>query len=477
MRSPRTIREALSTAVLLALVGLAPPAVAGGESDSRSCPSPRNYCSTSPNSVGTGAVMSWQGTPSLVTDDFYLMATGCPPGQFLVYFYGGARIASPFGNGWRCVGSGGVGIFRFRALQIGNSGTAVMKVDYSRPPAGGGSGLWWPGDIWNCQGWYRDPAGGGAQFNLTDGLAVPVCIDGPYEGMVQVPAGTFNMGRHVGSGNGDQYPIHPVSLDAFYIGVNEVSNQKYADFLNAAYIQSRVTVSAGAVYQVGGAGQVLCDTTASSPWSCITWNGSTFDVIAGEEQHPMALVSWYGACAYANGLSRGHGLAPCYDETTWACAFSADGFRLPTEAEWEYAARGGEHNPYYLYPWGDAIDGSMANFGNSGDPFETGPAPWMTPVGYYDGNQTPAGVDMANGYGLYDMAGNLWEWCGDWYSANYYSSSPSSNPTGPASGTSRVPRGGSWNNGPSALPSAMRAHNSPTTRMTIIGFRVGAARH
>ena len=141
------------------------------------CPSPVNYCSTSPNSVGSGAVISWTGTPSLATDDFHLVATGCPANQFLVYYYGGGQVSNPFGNGWRCAGNGGVGLFRFQPFLTDSTGTAMMKINYTQPPAGtgGGPGMWLPGDTWYCQGWYRDPAGGGAQFNLTDGLSVTVC--------------------------------------------------------------------------------------------------------------------------------------------------------------------------------------------------------------------------------------------------------------------------------------------------------------
>lgn len=185
----------------------------------------------------------------------------------------------------------------------------------------------------------------------------------------------------------------------------------------------------------------------------------------------MLLVSWYGACTYANQKSRENGLAPCYDETTWACDFNANGFRLPTEAEWEFAARGGEHNPYYQYPWGDACYGSHANFDNSGDPYES-TQPETTPVGYYDGNQTPPGVDMANGYGLYDTSGNAWEWCWDWYDDNYYSNSPHDNPTGPISGSARILRGGSWWWFSSSLRSARRGGHDAGSRIVDQGFRV-----
>ena len=444
-------------------------------SSSGSCPSPVNYCFTSPNSVGSGAVISWTGTPSPAMDDFHLVATGLPGNQFLLFCYGGAQIQNPFGNGWRCVGNGGGGLFRFSPVPTDGGGTAVMKVDYTRRPAGDGPGRWLPGDTWYCQGWYRDPAGGGAQFNLTDGLEVQVCPDGgPYDGMALVPAGTFEMGDHSGPGPGNAFPVHPVYLDAFYMDVFEVTNQKYADYLNTAYAQGRITVSFGVVRQVGGAGSELSDLHGSG-FSFITWNGSSFGVWAGKEDHPVHGVSWFGACAFANQCSRDRGLTPCYDEANWTCDFTADGYRLPTEAEWEYAARGGEHNPYYLYPWGDTIDGSNANFLGSGDPFDMD-HPGTTPVGYYDGNQTPPGVDMANGYGLYDMTGNLWEWCWDWYDFDYYSYSPPSNPTGPASGSDRVRRGGCWEDYPAGIRSARRHYFDPVYRYDDLGFRVVAGR-
>ena len=141
-----------------------------------------------------------------------------------------------------------------------------------------------------------------------------------------------------------------------------------------------------------------------------------------------------------------------------------------TEAEWEYAARGGNHSPYYRYPWGNSRDGSMANFFPSRDPYETGAYPWTTPVDYYDGNQIPAGTDMANGYGLYDMSGNVMEWCNDWYGS--YSSSSQTNPTGPVSGFMRVLRGGSWGNSGYHRRVACREAFTPTSRYETVGFRV-----
>jgi sulfatase modifying factor 1 len=141
---------------------------------------------------------------------------------------------------------------------------------------------------------------------------------------------------------------------------------------------------------------------------------------------------------------------------------------------------GGEHDPYYAYPWGDTIDGSQANYHRSGDAYETGPEPCTTPVGYYDGGQSPPGVDMANGYGLYDVAGNVWERCNDWYLQGYYSISPYHNPHGPTSASLEpwlfpVLRGGSWYGDATALRCALRSHGGePENRASMIGFRIAA---
>ncbi len=141
------------------------------------CDDPTTYCMTSPNSAGPGALISWTGTPSLAADDFNLIASDLPPDQFLMFYYGAGQTQTVFGNGYRCVNAGGVGIFRFKPFKADMFGFAVMKVDYTQPPAGtgGGLGMWLPGDVWNAQAWYRDPAGGGAQFNLSDAVNLTVC--------------------------------------------------------------------------------------------------------------------------------------------------------------------------------------------------------------------------------------------------------------------------------------------------------------
>ena len=294
----------------------------------------------------------------------------------------------------------------------------------------------------------------------------------PIPGMVLITGGEFEMGDHH-DGMSNALPVHAVYIDSFQMDVYEVSNEQYCAYLNDAY-PSKIKVDGGIVYDVGDTGNAYpyCDTYTADDDSRIHFSAGTFTITAGKEDHPMVEVSWYGAVAYANWRSAQDGRTPSYNLSTWQCNFRANGYRLPTEAEWEYAARGSEYSPYYRYPWGDTLDGAKANYWESGDPYETGDYPWTTPVGYYDGGQTPAGGDMANGYGLYDMAGNVWEWCNDWYDSDYYESSPYTNPPGPPGGTSRVLRGGSWGNLDYVLRCAGRDGYGPGWRFYNRGFRL-----
>jgi formylglycine-generating enzyme required for sulfatase activity len=292
-------------------------------------------------------------------------------------------------------------------------------------------------------------------YTIEDGFAAQatatVYVDvlggsGPPNHMVAIPGGTFEMGAHALASNADQLPIHSVTLDAFFMDKYEVSNTKFADFLN----NSNVSVSGPRVYQVGGTANEICYLLDG-----LNYSNGTFVIDAGKDNHPAVRLSWHGATLYCNYLSSVNGRTPCYDEFTFDCDFTADGFRLPTEAEWEYASRGGEHNPYYLYPWGsDSITANDANFWNNG-PNTT------VDVGNY----------AANGYGLYDMAGNVYEWCNDRYGS--YSYLPQTNPTGPASGSYRIYRGGGWGSYSAIyLRCAYRNANYPTSDSSNRGFRV-----
>lgn len=244
-------------------------------------------------------------------------------------------------------------------------------------------------------------------------------------GMVYIPAGGFQMGDNLGGGDGDEIPVHNVSVSAFFMDKFEVSREAWLSVYNWA-------VSHGYQFESSG-----------------FWLGTG---------HPV-IINWYDAVKWCNARSEMGGLTPCYytnasqtavyrskqiDLVNTSVKWTANGFRLPTEAEWEKAARGGLQGR--RYPWGDAINGGNANYASSGDPFD-GYTPGTTPVGYYNGRQTPAGPDMSNGYGLYDMAGNVWEWCWDWYDAVYCGRPQANNdPRGPDLGVSRLLRGGAYDN-------------------------------
>ena len=203
-------------------------------------------------------------------------------------------------------------------------------------------------------------------------------------------------------------------------------------------------------------------------------------------------MTWYGSVAYCNWRSAMEGKPLCYDLSTWTCNFAVAGYRLPTEAEWEKAAgwdpvqerhfRFGEHTDGCGY---NCLDGNRANYLPSGDPFECGDYPFTTPVGFYNGDLHdeadfgwPCGAtsyqtqNAKSYYGCYDMSGNVWEWCHDWYLDTYYSSSPGSNPTGPASGTLRVLRGATYLHNDYSPRSAYRNGRPHDFRATLPGFRL-----
>ena len=326
---------------------------------------------------------------------------------------------------------------------------------------------------------------------------------GPISGFVTIPAGEFDMGDHQGFGNdeghpSDEVPIHRVHLDSFSIATTPATNRQYCDYLNGALAQRQIQIKDGQVYSADGK-FLYCDTHDSDEASSIQLKGGQFAIVDQRANHPVVCIRWHGAAACCNWLSQKKGYPALYNTTSWQCDYSKPGFRLPTEAEWEYAGRGGLTGPYYNFPWGDDPDVTKANWPESHNPFQTGPYPWTTPVGFYNGElhhkadfQWPGAQETyqtgqgANGYGLYDVAGNVWQWVNDWYVNTYYGVSPADNPHGPDQGRPmrdgkpyRCIRGGSWYNGQwghsrvsNRNPSYYRGPQDPNHRWYHIGFRV-----
>jgi len=263
------------------------------------------------------------------------------------------------------------------------------------------------------------------------------------------------MGDNLGDGYSDERPVHTVIVDSFYLGKYEITTRQYCDYLNSAMSHGLITVMSGAVCKPGcGTAYVYCYTHSASTCSQIDCNdvSGIFSVRTKSSRDmsndPMVEVSWYGAVAYYNWRSQQEAYEQCYDLSTWTCEFSKKGYRLATEAEWEYAARGGLSGR--RFPWGDTIQHSQANYYSSSSySYDVSPTRGSHPT-WNDGVDpytSPVDSFAPNGYGLYDMAGNVSELCNDWYSDSYYGSSPVNNPTGPTtSGWGvRVLRGGAWN--------------------------------
>jgi len=198
--------------------------------------------------------------------------------------------------------------------------------------------------------------------------------------------------------------------------------------------------------------------------------------------HPAIDVTWYGAAMYCNWLSESQGLTPCYDTDLWTCDFAANGYHLPTEAQWERAAAwDAALNKHWIYGFmSDTLTGKNRCNYYDGDPNYVNPFgltdyPFTSPVGWFDGvNMSPNGgistEDSVSPVGCYDMSGNVWEWCNDWYGS--YTSETVMNPTGPTSGSSRVLRGGSWAYALYYCRSAYRGDFTPASADGFSGFRV-----
>ena len=223
-------------------------------------------------------------------------------------------------------------------------------------------------------------------------------VDDGYGVFVYVPAGAFTMGDTFGDGDGRERPVHTVEVDAFYIGRFEVTNAQWRRFRDdPGYDDPKLWPD----------GRVMPKTQIPYWTQAQNHGGGTPD----SDDYPVLGVNWDGATAYCR----------------WLSAKTGKTYRLPTEAEWEKAARGTDRR---RYPWGNDIDRTRANYAG-GQAFDTG-----RPVGFYDGSVRGELRTQSNAspYGAFDMAGNVMEWCQDWYARDYYRVSPRRNPTGPRDG-------------------------------------------
>ncbi len=234
-------------------------------------------------------------------------------------------------------------------------------------------------------------------------MVVPLDFQEPP--CVLIAAGYFLMGCE--QGQDEEKPVHRVSVDAFEMAALQVRRRDYAVFLEAT-------------------GHI------APPH----WNDPEF----GHPDQPVVAVSWFEATEYCQWLSR----------------MTSRRYRLPTEAEWERAARGGREG--CLYPWGDALPNSRPEYLHRWGGDVRGPL--------------PVGQDAPNPYGLYDIGENIHEWCADWFYKHYYAGSPERNPRGPASGDRRASRGGSWRHHIKVSRCAARSSIPPQFQYADYGFRV-----
>ena len=307
--------------------------------------------------------------------------------------------------------------------------------------------------LWADKSYYTRPGGTRVRYGFNRSYDLRLDLITPAD-MALIPAGSFQMGDGLYDGLENERPVHTVYVSTVYMDKHEVTWAKWRETRDWSEAN-------GYAYENPGEGK--------------------------GDSYPVHNVSWYDAVKWCNARSQKEGRTPCYytDESlstvyksglaTPYVDWSAEGYRLPTEAEWERAARGGISGQ--RFPWGSTITHSWANYwsySTMGDPlypydlnptrghhpsYATTSVPFTSPVGSFS----------ANGYGLYDMSGNVFELCWDWFSKTYYSETPIADPRGPSSGGQRVARGGSWDSYSFGCRVSVRAVSDPDD----IGLRTG----
>lgn len=253
-----------------------------------------------------------------------------------------------------------------------------------------------------------------------------------------IPAGEFAMGSD--DAEDDEKPAHRVHVDDFLIAVQPVTQAEYSRFVRETGHRPPAIYELPLVVTVGGRDRERSFRAAGQSY---VWSESAPPPERGD--HPVTLVRWEDAVAYC----------------AWLSTATTRSLRLPTEAEWEKAARGGLESK--RYPWGDRLDRNLANFLTD---------PSLKAIQ----GTTPCRSFPPNAYGLFDMTGNVWEWVHDWYDGSYYANSPVRNPQGPRAGHLRVIRGGSWLVADSRMLSCSHRHRVPPDTYSYgIGFRVACS--
>ena len=258
--------------------------------------------------------------------------------------------------------------------------------------------------------------------------ATPPHIDDGYGDYVLVPAGSFKMGDNFNEGDARERPVHTVTLDAYYIGKYPVTNGEFRKFRDDTGYGDPGFWSGGSV----------TPKDQSPVWAR---DGAK----PGRENFPVVAITWDQAVAYCN----------------WVSAKSGQKYRLPTEAEWEKAARGTDQR---RYPWGNDLEPAYATYAEKP----------LTFAGFHDGSLREGMQTKSNAspYGAFDMEGSVFEWCSDWYAVNYYAFSPVKNPPGPSTGAFRVVRGASQYEEPWELRAANRSSGAPSNQNHhFLGFR------
>ncbi len=274
--------------------------------------------------------------------------------------------------------------------------------------------------------------------------------------MVFVKGGTFMMGNPRTSGrykgDPDEKPPHKVRLHSFYIGKYEVTVKEYKEFINdksfhefSAFREDKMPAPPDSTWFQGHPGTQAYYQKIGKKW----WGW--------KDNYPMQHVTWYDAIAYCNWLSKKLGYEECYYEKDGGiyCDFTKNGFRLPTEAEWEYAARGGQKSHNYI-------------FSGSNDYTQVA---WVDETTFLTGPR-PVGIKKPNELGIYDMTGNVWEWCYDWYSPVFYQNSPVDNPVNDRPTGYKVIRGGGWHYRPEYSTVTSRDGPKPSYTNYDYGFRL-----